>query len=107
MAAPALRFTLVIGNIYRLTIVLSATCGVIAVVLLCRMVPASRWHRALLVIAPLTLSRTFDDWVIWTRKPPGLSDTGVAGVRMVPARRAIPPLSLLFHRGALSADAAG
>ena len=57
-------FALVIGNIYRLTIVLSAICGVIAVVLLCRTAPASRWHRALLVIAPLTLSRTFDDWVI-------------------------------------------
>ena len=71
LCCSCIAFYLVIGNIYRLTIVLSATCGVIAVVLLCRMVPASRWHRALLVIAPLTLSRTFDDWVIWTRKPTG------------------------------------
>lgn len=57
-------FALFIGNIYRLTIVLSAICGVAAVVLLCRIAPASHWHRALLVIAPLTLSRTFDDFVI-------------------------------------------
>jgi arabinofuranosyltransferase len=57
-------FTLFVGNIYRLTVVLSAVCGVAAVVLLCRLVPASPWHRALLVIAPLTLSRTFDDFVI-------------------------------------------
>jgi arabinofuranosyltransferase len=57
-------FALFIGNIYRLTIVLSAICGVASVVLLCRIAPASRWHRALLVIAPLTLSRTFDDFVI-------------------------------------------
>ena len=56
--------SLFVGNIYRLTIMLSAACGVAAVVLLCRMVPASRWHQALFVIAPLTLSRTFDDWVI-------------------------------------------
>lgn len=56
--------SLVVGNIYRLTIMLSAACGVGAVVLLCRMAPASRWHQALLVIAPLTLSRTFGDWVI-------------------------------------------
>ncbi|HUR19283.1 MAG TPA: hypothetical protein VMZ90_00655 [Vicinamibacterales bacterium] len=57
-------FALFVGNIYRLTIVLSAICGVVSVVLLCRIAPASRWHRALLVIAPLTLSRTFDDFVI-------------------------------------------
>ena len=57
-------FALFVGNIYRLTIVLSAACGVAAVWLLCRTVPASRLPRALLVIAPLTLSRTFDDWVV-------------------------------------------
>jgi arabinofuranosyltransferase len=57
-------FALVFDNIYRLTIVLSAVCGVAAVALLCGALPASRRHRALLVIAPLTLSRTFDDWVI-------------------------------------------
>ena len=57
-------FALFIDNIYRLTIVLSAICGVASVVLLCRIAPASRWHRALLVIAPLTLSRTFEDFVI-------------------------------------------
>ena len=57
-------FALFVANIYRLTIVLSAVCGVAAVWLLCRTVPASRMARALLVIAPLTLSRTFDDWVI-------------------------------------------
>jgi arabinofuranosyltransferase len=57
-------FALFVANIYRLTIILSAICGVAAVALLCRIVPASRLARALLVIAPLTLSRTFDDWVI-------------------------------------------
>lgn len=57
-------FALFAGNIYRLTIVLSAICGVASVALLCRLAPATRWHRALLVIAPLTLSRTFDDFVI-------------------------------------------
>jgi arabinofuranosyltransferase len=53
-----------IGNIYRLTIVLSAICGVASVILLCRIAPSSRWHRALFVIAPLTLSRAFQDFVI-------------------------------------------
>jgi arabinofuranosyltransferase len=57
-------FALFIGNIYRLTIALSAIAGVAAVWLLCRTVPASRTLRALLIIAPLTLSRTFNDWVI-------------------------------------------
>ncbi|MEO6223926.1 MAG: hypothetical protein ABIP90_11820, partial [Vicinamibacterales bacterium] len=57
-------FALFVDNIYRLTIVVSAICGVVSVALLCRIAPASRWRRALLVIAPLTLSRTFDDFVI-------------------------------------------
>src|SRR6187402_2076752 len=43
-------FALFIDNIYRLTIVLSAICGVGAVVLFCRIVHASRWLRAVLVI---------------------------------------------------------
>lgn len=54
----------VIDNIYRLTIVISAACGIAAVALVCRVAPASLWSRAILVIAPLTLSRTFADWVI-------------------------------------------
>lgn len=55
---------LFVDNIYRLTIGLSAVCGVASVAFLCRLAPASRWHRALLVIAPLTISRTFQDFVI-------------------------------------------
>ncbi|MDE3059783.1 MAG: hypothetical protein KGJ06_02085 [Pseudomonadota bacterium] len=57
-------FYAVFDNIFLLTIALSAVFGVAAVALLIKTVPARNWHRCLLVLLPLTLSKTFDSYVI-------------------------------------------
>lgn len=52
------------GNIYVVTIVLSALCGLAAVWMITRITQASLWSKALLVMLPVVLSRTFSDFVI-------------------------------------------
>jgi len=54
---------LLIDNFYIASILLSAVCGGIGIWLLATMADTSRWHKAVLVIVPLFLSKTFNAYI--------------------------------------------
>jgi arabinofuranosyltransferase len=59
-----LPFAFIFSNIYLISIGLSLVTGLAAVVVLCRVIPLSLIQQAFLIILPLTVSCTFNDFVI-------------------------------------------